>query len=153
MNWSQDVYPNESQQLVLVERHRMRIVFDNYPSLASSDWHLSPSGWMCYKTHITGVSRNPCCPPVVCLCLGLLDCSAPASEPSLLKAQQLADRVVCHNVIGILCQRDAWETQVWGGLEQQLVPLFLDKLPWRAAVKDKGKFIIKPNVHPHPFST
>lgn len=78
----------------------------------------------------------------------------PASEPPLLKARQLSDRVVCHNVIGILCQSDAWETRVWGIFEQRLAPLFLDKLRWRAAAKDKGTFIITPDLHPHhhPFS-
>lgn len=138
--------------------HHKRIGPANQPSLTVGEWASTPS-WqrpsqvycrvhVCVANNVERITEQNSLLPPSSACLSSLNCSPPASEPSLLNVRQLSDRVVCHNVIGILCQSDAWGTQVWESSEQQPVPLFVDKLPWRAAVKDKGKFTIKPDLHP-----
>lgn len=101
--------------------------------------------------HTSQLSRNPCCPPT----------SPPTHLPYSLFVFGLAGLFgTGQPALAALWQgrlsRRYWNSvserrlrdRVWGSFEQQLVPLFLDKLPWRAAVKDKGKFIIKPDLHP-----
>lgn len=95
------------------------------------------------------LSRNPCCPnppthlPRPLFVFGLAGLFGTGQRALAALWQGRLSRHYWNSV-----SERRLRDRVWGSFEQQLVPLFLDKLPWRAAVKDKGKFIIKPDLHP-----
>lgn len=86
-------------------------------------------------------------PPIVCLCWGCWTVHHRPASPRCWALWQGRLSQCYWDSVSEWRLRDPGLGDFWTAAGAS----FIDKLPWRAAVKDKGKFIIKPDLHPQPL--